>query len=147
MGAIQVYVVGLLSELLGAPTETEARFPWALGDVSPRTRRAVQLPFDAYWQELNLIVEVDEDQHHRPVAHFDKPDVMTISGIHRGEQRRLYDQRKRDAARAEGYTVLEVPWPRRPPPSRRDREQDTAVLRELLREVGISITPRTGAPD
>jgi hypothetical protein len=32
-------------------------------------------------------VEVYEQQHDQPVAHFDKPDKLTISGVHRCEQR------------------------------------------------------------
>jgi hypothetical protein len=114
----------------------EKRFPWALGDVSPRTGRAAQLPFDAVWESRELIVEIDEDQHRNPVSFFDKPTVLTVSGIHRGEQRRLYDSRKRNAARAAGYTVVEIPWPRTPPPGSRDRHADRQNLRDILREAG-----------
>jgi hypothetical protein len=112
VAAIAKYVIELLTEVLGASPEREKSFPWAVGDVSPKTGHARQLPFDAYWAGLKLIVEVDEPQHRQPVPFWDKPDVITVSGVSRGEQRRIYDQRKRAAARAQGYTVLEIPWER-----------------------------------
>ena len=101
MGAISNYVIGLASELLGEEPDREKLYPWALGDVSAKTGHARRLPFDAVWEKRRLIVEVDEDQHRRPVSFWDKPDVLTVSGVHRGEQRHLYDERKRAAARRE----------------------------------------------
>jgi len=50
------------------------------------------LPFDAVWETRKLIVEVDEDQHDEPTPILDKPDVITVSGVHRGQQRRIYDK-------------------------------------------------------
>ena len=138
MGRVADYVIGLLEELLREDPVREKRFPWAVGDLSPRTGRAAALPFDAYWPCRRLIVEVDEDQHRRPVAFWDKPDVRTVSGVSRGEQRRIYDARKREAARREGFAVLEIPWDRKPPPERRDRDADLQRLRELLERAGVS---------
>src|SRR5262245_23463406 len=124
MGAIADYVIELLAEVLEEQPEREKRFSWALGDLSPKTGRRAQLPFDAVWEARRLIVEVDEDQHRKPVAFWDKPDVKTVSGISRGQQRGIYDRRKRDAARSQGYTVVEIPWERKPRPADRDREVD-----------------------
>lgn len=137
MGLIATYVIGLLAEILDEQPEREAKYPWALGDPSPRTGLCRQLPFDAAWETRRLIVEVDEDQHRKPVLHFDKPHVITVSGVSRGEQRRLYDARKRAAARAQGYTLVEIPWERRPHLARRDRAADTAALRALLQAAGV----------
>jgi len=128
------YVIGLLEELLG-PAVKGKRWPWALGDVSERTGRAVELPFDAYWPDRRLIVEVDEDQHRESDAFFDKPERLTVSGVHRGEQRRIYDQRKRSLARKRGYTVVVIEWSRRRRP---DRERDLAELRRILDDAGVA---------
>ncbi len=124
--------------MLDEHAEREKRFEWAVGDPSPRTGRRVQLPFDAVWSTRRLIIEVDEDQHRRPAAFWDKPNVATLSGVHRGQQRAIYDRRKRTAAREQGFTVIEIPWERRPPPGSRDRESDRRYLEELLRKAGVS---------
>jgi hypothetical protein len=137
VGAIADHVIKLLTELLGEEPEREKSFPWVLGDTSPKTGRARQLPFDAVWESRRLIVEVDEDQHRRPVAFWDKPNVITVSGVSRGEQRGIYDERKRAAARAQGYTVLEIPWERRPVPAKRDRGADLEVLRDRFTAAGV----------
>ena len=132
------YVIGLLEDILGEPAEREKRFAWAAGDPSPRSGRSTLLPFDAVWESRALIVEVNEDQHRQPVEFWDKPKITTVSGVPRGEQRAIYDGRKRATARAQGFTVIEVAWERRPPPERRDREGDRQRLCALLDEAGIS---------
>jgi hypothetical protein len=139
MGQIAGYVIGLLEEILDEPCEREKRYAWALGDESEKTGRRAMLPFDAVWENRKLIVEIDEDQHRRPVRFWDKPDRMTVSGVDRGQQRRLYDDRKRDAARGAGYVVLEIPWPRRPPSRDRDRAADEEALVAMLAGVGVVI--------
>lgn len=139
MGQVANYVIGLVEELLGEQAVREKRFPWAVGDRSPKTGRAVALPFDAYWPSRELIGEVDEDQHRRPVDFWDKPDVRTVSGVSRGQQRRIYDKRKRDAARRQGFVMVEIPWERKPPPARRDRDSDLRRVRELLEAAGVAV--------
>src|SRR5207248_10432435 len=126
------YVIDLLEEILGEQAQRERRFEWAPGDPSQKTGRRAALPFDAYWESRRLIVEVDEDQHRRPVKFWDKPDVETVSGLARGSQRALYDKRKRHAARTRGFAVVEIPWERRPPPDRRDRDADRQRLERAL---------------
>jgi hypothetical protein len=133
MGRIERWVVELCERVLG-PRDAVCRFDWALGDPSPRTGRCVRLPFDAVWEERRVIVEVDEDQHRDPSPFFDKPLRMTVSGVHRGEQRRRYDERKRAAARAQGYRLVPIAWERSWP--RRDAEDHARVL-AALRGAGV----------
>ena len=132
MGRTEQYVVGLLEKLLG-PKDVRNRFEWAVGDVSPKTGRAARLPFDAAWEERKLIVEADEDQHTEATPFFDKPDRITASGVHRGLQRRMYDERKRRAARAQGYKVVEIEWSRK----RKPKADDIDELRRLLVVEGV----------
>lgn len=134
MGKTAKYVLDLIEQILG-PAEREKRFDWARGDLSPRTKRALPLPFDAAWEGRKLIIEIDEDQHREATPIFDKPDRLTVSGVHRGKQRQLYDERKRAAARANGYTVLSIPWARKRKPS----PQDAVALRRQLLAAGIVI--------
>jgi hypothetical protein len=137
VGKVADYVVAILEEVLDEPAEREKRFPWAVGDLSPKTGRRAQLPFDAVWDSRRLIVEIDEDQHREPIRFWDKPDVPTVSGVSRGEQRAIYDRRKRVAAREHGYNLIEICWERRPPPAERDREVDRRRLAQLLVESGV----------
>lgn len=89
----EAYVIGMCDETLGEEGRRQHRFDWLLGDPGASGGR-VRLPVDAYYPEHNLVVEYRERQHDEPVAHFDKPDRLTVSGVHRGDQRRLYDERR-----------------------------------------------------
>ncbi len=135
MGRTAKYVLELVETILG-PSEREKRFEWALGDPSPKTQRRATLPFDAVWEARKLIIEVDEDQHREGTPHFDKPDIVTVSGVHRGEQRKIYDARKRQEASARGYKVITLQWSRRRP---RRTAEDLAEIRKLLPVGGVSI--------
>ena len=136
----QRYVTQLLVELLG-PGETEKRFDWCRGDSRDPAGVGRTLPFDAVWESRKVIVEFDERQHDEPVDFFDKPQRMTVSGVHRGEQRRHYDERKVRLAQAQGYAVIRIPasalaW--RGSRLAKVRSADLLVLRELLARAGVT---------
>ena len=63
---------------------------------------------------------------------------MTVSGVHRGDQRRVYDARKRSLARAQGYRLVQIPWSRQ----RKPMLGDGAEVRELLRVAGVVLSDR-----
>ncbi|MCU1524614.1 MAG: hypothetical protein JWO18_1508 [Microbacteriaceae bacterium] len=86
------YVIGLCDEVLGVESAKHHTFLWLLGDVSPTTGRQRALPVDAYWQSLKLVVEFYEKQHSEAVGLFDRR--QTLSGVNRGLQRKLYDDRR-----------------------------------------------------
>ncbi|GAA4628661.1 hypothetical protein [Cellulomonas oligotrophica] len=129
------YVLDLIDSLLDEPSAREHRFDWLRGDPG-KSGRTVRLPVDAYWPDRALVVEVYERQHDEAVAHFDKPDRLTVSGVHRGEQRRLYDERRRTLVPAHGLTLLIVRTSQLTVDARgrlvRDVESDTATLRTLV---------------
>ena len=91
----EFYVLDLCDGVLGEKGLRQHRFPWLIGDPSPKTGRTVALPVDGFWPGHNLVVEFYERQHSEAVPFFDKPDRMTVSGVSRGEQRALYDERRR----------------------------------------------------
>lgn len=130
------YVLDRVDLVLGSAGAREYRFEWLLGDPGKSGRRA-SLPVDAYWPELALVVEVYERQHDHPTAHFDKPERLTVSGVHRGEQRRIYDQRRRDVIPAHGLTLLVVRTTQLASTPRgrllRQPGRDDAILTELIR--------------
>ncbi|WP_326733956.1 hypothetical protein [Streptomyces sp. NBC_01022] len=134
-GSDEAYVVGLCNQMLGESALTQHRFDWLLGDPGAGGRR-VRLPVDAYWPGHQLVVEYRELQHDQPTPHFDKPDRLTVSGVHRGEQRALYDVRRDTDIPAHGLRLVII----RPSDLdadsrgrlRRTEESDLAALQNIL---------------
>ena len=104
------YVIGPCEEILGQPAQRQHSFDWLRGDPAPpRYPHGRTLPVDGYWPDLKLVVEFHERQHTEPVAFFDKPDRLTISGVPRGEQRRLYDARRVELIPRHGLRLVIIP--------------------------------------
>lgn len=84
-----------------------------------------------------MVVEYSELQHDHPVAHFDKPDRLAVSGVHRGVQRALYDGRRDEVIPAHGIRLPVItPADRDAMPRgriRRNPDHDLPAIRELLR--------------
>ncbi|WP_207453766.1 hypothetical protein [Desertivibrio insolitus] len=102
------YVIDLCDAILGLTASRQHRFDWLRGDPSPSRPSGTTLPVDAFYEELGLVVEYAERQHDEAVVFFDKPDRMTVSGVHRGLQRALYDQRRRDLIPEHGLRLLTI---------------------------------------
>lgn len=129
------YVIDLCDEVLSERARRQHRFDWLLGDPSSAGARAA-LPVDAYYPGNRLVVEYRERQHDEPLAHFDKPDVLTVSGVHRGEQRRTYDRRRDELIPSHGLRLVVVRSGDLASNKRgrltRDRTGDLATLRAML---------------
>jgi hypothetical protein len=82
------YIIDLCDEVLNQKAQRQHRFDFLKGDSG------IKLPVDAYYPSLKLVVEFKEKQHSEEVKFFDKK--QTVSGVGRGEQRKLYDERRRD---------------------------------------------------
>jgi hypothetical protein len=131
----EAYVIDLCDEVLGERGLRQPRFHWLRGDPA-QSGSSVALPVDAYYPEHQIVVEYRERQHDEPVPHFDKPDHVTVSGVSRGAQRRIYDQRREALIPANGLRLVVVG------PAdlvadhrgrlRRDRSIDLESLRQLL---------------
>jgi hypothetical protein len=102
------YVLDLCDEVVGSPGLRQHRFEWLVGDLSTTTGRAVRLPVDSYWPEQRLVVEFRESQHFESTPFFDKPDRLTVSGVHRGEQRRRYDALRDSQIPAQGLRLVVI---------------------------------------
>jgi hypothetical protein len=129
------YVLSLCDEVLGELGIRQHRFEWLMGDPG-RSGRRVQLPVDGYWSGHRLVVEYREVQHDRPVAQFDKPHRLTISGVHRGQQRALYDARRDKEIPALGIRLVVIKPNDLVSDQRRHlrrlRERDLEAIRERL---------------
>lgn len=96
------YIIDLCDEVLKQKALRQHRFDFLTGDSGTK------LPVDAYYPALNLVVEFKEKQHTEIVSFFDKR--QTVSGVGRGEQRRLYDQRRRDELPRHGINLIEFDY-------------------------------------
>lgn len=99
----ETYIVNLCDDVLGLKASRQHRFPFLLGDLTKRGTR-VRLPVDAYYSELDLVVEYHERQHSEPAPFFDRR--IVASGITRGEQRRRYDLRRREVLPTEKISLV-----------------------------------------
>jgi len=103
------YVIDLCDKVINKMGLRQHRFNFLLGDANINGV-CLKLPVDVYYPELNLVIEYKEQQHSKANRHFDKPYVMTVSGVHRGEQRRIYDQRRLEVLPKHGIQVIEISY-------------------------------------
>lgn len=97
------YVLDLCDAVLGLKAVRQHCFEFLTGDPDRRGYRK-PLPVDGFYPTLGLVVEYHERQHRERVGFFDeKP---TVSGVPRGEQRRRYDERRRDLLPKHGYALV-----------------------------------------
>ena len=134
-------MIDLCDEILGLKAERQYnKFALLLGDKNASGKQR-KLPVDAYYSSLNVVIEYREEQHSIPVPYFDKPHKRTISGVHRGEQRKLYDQRRRDLLPKNGIRLIELSYELFTCDSRnrivRIMHSDKIVLQKLLKEIKI----------
>lgn len=123
----EYYVIGLCNEVLKREASQQHCFEFLLGDTGRR------LPVDAYYEDLNLVIEYYESQHTESTPFFDNK--KTVSGVPRGEQRRLYDERRRTELPKHGIKVIILRYSDFGTTKRlkRDnREHDIEVVRKKL---------------
>lgn len=134
------YVLHLCDRLLGEKSLRQHRFDFLLGDKNEKGRQ-VKLPVDAYYFKRNLVVEYCERQHTDAVTFFDKPHKLTISGIHRGLQRKIYDERRRVVLNEKGFTLLEFSYAEFQFDRRkriiRNEPSDTLIIANRLQALGL----------
>ena len=131
----EAYIIDMCDEVLGCLASRQHTFDFLLGDLHKDGISRTKLPVDAYYASLSLVIEFMEKQHTEGVTHFDKPNVMTISGVSRGEQRRIYDKRRRDLLLSTGLKLLNDYSEFEHTSSKkllRNRESDLGIIREKL---------------
>lgn len=98
------YVLDVCDQILNQKSLRQHRFDFLKGDTGRK------LPVDAFYPKLKLVIEYRERQHTEAVKHFDKPHIMTVSGVDRGKQRTLYDERRRTVLAAQKIKLVEIPY-------------------------------------
>jgi hypothetical protein len=101
------YVINLCDRLLRMKARRQHRFEFLRGDPGNNGKRST-LPVDAFYPELNLVIEYREIQHSKPVTIFDER--LTCSGCTRGEQRKRYDRRREVVLRRRGIRLLKLDY-------------------------------------
>lgn len=102
----ETYVIDLCDLALAQTANRQKRFDFLLGDLHKDGVSQTKLPVDAYYETLNLVIEYREIQHFESVAHFDKPDKETVSGVSRDEQRKIYDLRREEVLPGNGIALV-----------------------------------------
>jgi len=131
------YVLDICDKVLEIKSSRQHKFDFLLGDKG-KNGKARKLPVDAYYEELKLVIEYREKQHIEKVNHFDKPNVLTVSGVSRGEQRKLYDERRRIVLPNNGIELVEISYSDFNYNSQkrilRNYEYDEIKIKEILKE-------------
>ena len=131
----EAYVIDLCDAVLKLKAQRQHGFDFLLGDAGKSGSRR-KLPVDAFYPNLNLVIEYLEPQHSKPVKHFDKPDKITVSGVHRGEQRKIYDERRRTTLPKMGIRLIEIDYTVFNCDGRgrivRDKSNDLSVISKLI---------------
>jgi hypothetical protein len=129
------YVLDICDKVLQQTSSRQHKFDFLFGDTNSNGT-AAKLPVDAYYEKLKLVVEYRERQHTESVTFFDKPDRMTVSGVHRGEQRKIYDERRRNLIPKNGLTLVEISYTDFNFDNQkriiRNEKEDTEVIKKLL---------------
>lgn len=126
----EYYVLDLCDKILGLTSSRQHKFDFLLGD--PNTNGvATKLPVDSFYQDLNLVIEYRERQHSESVKFFDKPNKMTVSGVHRGEQRKIYDKRRREVLPKHNIHLVEISF------SDFDYDRQKRIIRNPNKDIEI----------
>ena len=122
------YIIDLCDEVLGIKASRQHKFDFLTGDAGHK------LPVDAYYETLRLVVEYHERQHTESVAFFDRR--LTVSGVSRGEQRRIYDQRREQVLPEHGIRLVVISYSDFGTTKKltRNRNNDILVVKRLLCE-------------
>ena len=122
----EYYVISLCNKVLKKNALQQHTFDFLVGDSGK------PLPVDAYYEDLNLVVEYHERQHTESVKFFDNK--MTVSGVNRGEQRKIYDQRRESELPKHGIKLVIFDYSDfgSTKKLKRDPKKDIEVVRTIL---------------
>ena len=124
--------------MLKAKASRRHKFGFLLGDFHKDEKTRTALPVDAYYRELNLVILFSEKQKNLSGEAYAKSDRMTISGVTRSEQRKVYDQRKRSALDSKSIEYIEIDYSSFQVNGRnrltRDIKADTKILTDILKD-------------
>lgn len=127
----EAYVIDLCDEVLGLKASRQHRFEFLKGDTG------IPLPVDAYYKDLDLVIEYYERQHTEEVKFFDKR--MTASGVTRGEQRKIYDERRKEILPKHGIKLIVISYTEfgESKKLKRNRQNDLMIVKKILKDTNF----------
>jgi len=135
------YILDLCDSVLGETAERQKRFDFLLGDLHNDRVSRTKLPVDAYYSSLNLVIEYKEAQHTESIEILDEPEIKTVSGVSRGEQRLKYDKRRATELPKNGIQLIEISFDMFNYDDQnkiiRNSESDLLKVQEVLKRVKI----------
>lgn len=105
----EFYIINLCDELLKEKASRKHTFSFLLGDMHKRGKTRTKLPLAAFYEDANLVIEFLEKQN-TTEAYLDKLQVITSSGITRGEQIIRYNKRRRDVLEKKKINLIEIDY-------------------------------------
>ncbi len=127
------YVINLCDEILKSKASRQHRFDFLKGDTGHL------LPVDAYYSDRKLVIEYYEIQHTQDVPFFDNK--KTASGVSRGEQRRIYDERRQKLLPENGIELVIISYSDFGTSKKinRDKTRDLEIVKKILTQHDVLI--------
>jgi hypothetical protein len=105
----EVYLIGLIDELLNKEGSRKHTFSYLLGDLHQDGETRTELPIDLYYRELKLALEFIEHPASEKEMIAAKQEKLTVSGVPRAEQRIIYFERKKSILEKKEIDFIEIP--------------------------------------
>lgn len=131
----EFYIIDLCDEVLGLKASRQHLFDFLRGDISKKYPRGKGLPVDAYYESLNLGIEFEELHHSKASKFFDKPDVITISGINRSQQRIKYVEKRKEILPKNNISLVFISFHQfelKGKKLKRVKEKDISTVKQIL---------------
>ena len=126
----EYYVLDICDEVLQENGIRQYTFPFLYGDTGKL------LNVDIFYPKRNIVIEYREVQHYKETPFFDKPEKITVSGVPRNIQRKIYDRRREEILPQHGVEVVIIPYyeldSSKGGKLNRNRENDIHVIKKLL---------------
>ncbi|HUH73902.1 MAG TPA: hypothetical protein VLZ75_05790 [Chitinophagales bacterium] len=123
------YVIDLCDNLLNRTAQRQYRFDFLVGDLHKDGKTTTELPVDAYYEDLNLVIEYKESQQNSAQHFSSNQFVKTVSGVNRYEQRKIYDERKRIVLPKNGKQLIEISY------SIFDCDEENKIIRNMNQDL------------
>ncbi len=104
------YVINLCDMVLKQSAKRQKRFDFLVGDLHKDGKTKTELPVDAFYAELNLVIEYKEAPEAEQTGYFNNQTERTVSGINRAAQRIKYDKRKAAELPLNGIKLIELQY-------------------------------------